>query len=73
MAEKMVEKGYVCRESGFTTQGRREVEIGTRLLGNDKNNVIVDKVLSYFWSLSSSYFLSLYSKFKVFVTYFGTK
>ena len=48
MAEKMVEKGYVCRESGFTTQGRREVEIGTRLLGDDKNNVIVDKVLSYF-------------------------
>ena len=36
------------RESGFRTQGRREVEIGTRLLGNDKNNVIVDKVLSYF-------------------------
>ena len=46
--KKTVEKGYVCRESGFTTQGRREVEIGTRLLGNDKNNVIVNKVLSYF-------------------------
>ena len=24
------------------TQGRREVEVGTLLLGNDKNNVIAD-------------------------------
>ena len=30
------------------TQGSREVEVGTYLLGNDKNNVIVNKVLSYF-------------------------
>ena len=30
-----------------TTQGRREVEVGTLLLGNDKINVIADKVLSY--------------------------
>ena len=30
------------------TQGRREVEVGTLLLGNDKNNVIVDIVSSYF-------------------------
>ena len=29
-------------------QGRREVEVGTLLLGNDKNNVITEKVLSYF-------------------------
>ena len=29
------------------TQGRREVEVGTLLLGNDKNNVIADKLLSY--------------------------
>ena len=28
--------------------GRREVEVGTLLLGNDKNSVIADKVLSYF-------------------------
>ena len=30
------------------TQGRREVEVGTVFLGNDKNNVITEKVLSYF-------------------------
>ena len=29
-------------------QGRREVEVGTLLLANDKNNVIADKVLSSF-------------------------
>ena len=29
------------------TQGRREVEVGTLLLGNDKKNVIADKLLSY--------------------------
>ena len=42
------EKGYVCQESGVTTQRREEVEVGTLLLGNDKNNVIADKVSSYF-------------------------
>ena len=35
-------------KSGVMTQGRREVEVGTLLLGNDKNNVIVDIVSSYF-------------------------
>ena len=30
------------------TQGSREMKVGTYLLGNDKNNVIVNKVLSYF-------------------------
>ena len=30
------------------TQDRREVKGGTLLLGKNKNNVIVDKVLSYF-------------------------
>ena len=29
------------------TQGRREVEGGPLLLGNDENNVIANKVLSY--------------------------
>ena len=29
------------------TQGRREVQVGPFLLGNDENNVIADKVLSY--------------------------
>ena len=34
--------------------GMKEVEAGTILLGIDKNNVIADKVLSYFECLSSS-------------------
>ena len=37
----------VWKELGAMTQGMREVEVGTLLLGNDKNNVIVDKVFSY--------------------------
>ena len=37
------------------TQMRREVKVGTLLLGNDKNNVIADKVLSYFLCLSSKF------------------
>ena len=41
-------KGHVWKESGVTTQGRREVEVGTLLLGNDKDNVIAGKLLSYF-------------------------
>ena len=39
---------YVWKESGVTTQGRREVEVGTLLLGNEKNDVVNEKVLSYF-------------------------
>ena len=42
-----VEKAHVWKELGAMTQGMREVEVGTLLLGNDKNNVIVDKVFSY--------------------------
>ena len=30
------------------TQGRKELEVGTRLLYNVKNNVIDNKLLSYF-------------------------
>ena len=47
----MVEFG---RKSSFQiiirvmTQEREEVEVGTLLLGNDKNNVIVNYLLSYF-------------------------
>ena len=44
----MVEKGHVWKESEVTTQRRRQVEVGTLLLGNDKNSATVDKVLSYF-------------------------
>ena len=36
------------KESGVTTQERKEVEVGTLMLGNDKNTVIGNKVLSYF-------------------------
>ena len=31
----------------FTRQGREEEEVDTFLLGNDKNNVIVNYLLSY--------------------------
>ena len=44
----LAEKGQVWKESRVTTQGRRELEVGIVLLGNDKNNVIADKVLNYF-------------------------
>ena len=37
----MAEKVHVKKESGFTTQGRKEEEVGTLLLGKDKKNVIV--------------------------------
>ena len=47
------------------TQVRMEVEVGSLLLSNDKNNVIAEKVLSYFLCLSS--------KFEVQVTRYGTK
>ena len=30
------------------TKGRKEVEVGTLLLGNDKNNVVVNYLLTYF-------------------------
>ena len=42
-----------------------EVEVGTFLLRNDKNNVVAENVLSYFLCLSS--------KFEVQVACFGTK
>ena len=32
-----------------------EVEVGTLLVSNDKNNVIAENVLSYFLSLSSKF------------------
>ena len=36
------------KNQGLRRVGRRKVEVGTILLGNDKNNVVADKVLSYF-------------------------
>ena len=62
---RLAEKGHVWKESGVTTQVRMEVEVGTLLLSNDKNNVIAENVLSYFLCLSS--------KFEVQVARFGTK
>ena len=47
------------------TQVRMEVEVGSLLLSNDKNNVIAEKVLSYFLCLSA--------KFEVQVARYGTK
>ena len=43
-----MEKGHVWKESGLPTQEKKEVEVGTLLLGNDKNNVMANKLLSYF-------------------------
>ena len=47
------------------TQVRMEVEVGTLLLCNNKNNVTAENVLSYFVYLTS--------KFEVQVAHFGTK
>ena len=44
----LAEKGHAWKESGVTTQGGREMEVGTLLLSNDENNIIVENVLSYF-------------------------
>ena len=50
----MAQKYHVWKESGVTTQDRMGVEVGTFLPGNDKNNVITKKALSYFQCLSLS-------------------
>ena len=44
----LVEKGHIWKESGVTTQGRRQVEVGTLLPSNDENNIIAKNILSYF-------------------------
>ena len=43
----LVGKGQVWKESRVLAQGKREVEVGTLMLANDKNNVIYHKVLSF--------------------------
>ena len=40
----LAEKGHVWKESGVMTQGKKEVEEGTLLLGSDKNNAIASQV-----------------------------
>ena len=47
-SEKQKQQNSAVRQKKVMILGRREVEVGTLLLGNDKNNVIADKVLSYF-------------------------
>ena len=56
MAEfwQLAEHGHVRKKIVVAKHGMKEVEAGTILLGIDKNNVIADKVLSYFECLSSS-------------------
>ena len=61
----LIEEGHGWKESGLMTQGRRDVEVGTLLLVNDNNNVIANKVLSYFQCLSS--------RFEVYTVCFGAK
>ena len=50
MAEFGGKRSFLKR-SGVTKQWMREVELGTRLLGNDKNSSIANK-LSYFLCVS---------------------
>ena len=40
-------KRSCLKKSGVTTKERKKEELGTLLLGNDKNNVIVNYLLSY--------------------------
>ena len=54
-SDKQKQQNSAVRQKKVMILGRREVEVGTLLLGNDKNNVIADKVLSYFQCLSSRF------------------
>ena len=48
-------KDHVGKESGVTTQERREVEVAILLLNNNKNNVTAKIVLIYLQCLSSNF------------------
>ena len=37
--QSLVEKGHIWKESRVTTQGSKEEEVGTLLLGNNKNKL----------------------------------
>ena len=41
-------KKVMSKKNQGLQHGRKEVEVGTLLLGNDKDNVIVNYLLSYF-------------------------
>ena len=61
------EKGH--KESGVTTQGRKEEEVGTLLLGSDKDNVIVNyffvKLVSVLKLLGLNGYLKGYLKSRI--------
>ena len=61
----LVEKRLCLKRIRVYNTGGREVGVGTLLLVNNKNSVIANKVLSYFYSLSS--------KFEICVTLFRAK
>ena len=42
----VLRKKVMSKKNRVTTQGRKEKEVGILLLGNDKNNVIVNYLLS---------------------------
>ena len=52
---RAAKKGHVWKELGVTTQVKMDVEVGTYLLSNDKNNVIAKNILRYFLCLSSKF------------------
>ena len=52
----MAKKGHVWKETGVITQGRREVEVGTVLLDNDKNNVNADKKFCFLFLVNNNVF-----------------
>ena len=58
-------KDHARKEFGVIMQEKREVEVGTLLLGSHKDNVIAYIALSSFWCLSF--------KFEVYIARFGTK
>ena len=48
----VLRKKVMSRKSQVLRHGRKEVEVGTLLLGNDKNNVIAKYLFSYLLCLS---------------------
>ena len=48
--KKTAEKSHAWKESGVSILGRRLVEVGTLWPGNDKNNIINDKIFFVIFS-----------------------
>ena len=59
------EKGHIWKQSGVAPQWKRGVEVGSLLLDNDRSNVIIDKVLSFFsvksqvWSICHKFWYQI--------------